>query len=172
MEDLVLRTGTGPGVVVVASAPTGPDIVAGRALSGHSGPFWRSVLSGAGEDLIGFRYLIRCRPARLKEAPARTVSLARGACNKWNRLPEEGAYYVSLDLATALRESAFMSLLSEDASRAARISREHGLVVALLLGEEVFRHYAPWVSEGSMRDWRGHWWLAPGTQGVTGRAGA
>jgi hypothetical protein len=166
-RDLVLSPGRpqrAPGVILIAERPTTSDILAGRAMTGPSARYWRAAV---GEDywkvhVLGARYLIRCTSTVHGKMPRSTREVAHEVCDAGLlESPDVHGYYLTFDLATAAREYAFQALWAHDVRRACEIAVRHGIRLGVLMGDRCLQYVAPWIAEGSARDLRGHWWVAP-----------
>lgn len=158
--DRIVDTGRA-GIVLVLEEPLQKDILTGSVLS-SSFSFWTKTIADYGGRtalgaLLATAAVRRCRVARKVDRD--TLFFAARQCEALRTAPKADGYYITLSPALALKEHAFMSLFVDDLNRAARLADRHGVVLWVLCGEAVMEYFAPWIVEGNIKNWRGHWWL-------------
>lgn len=149
------------GIVLVIEEPLQKDVITGSILS-SSFYFWNRTIADYGGEVVSKALLAttavrRCRARR--KFKKETLVLAGKQCEALASAPRADGYYITLSLPLALKEHAFMSLFVDDLNRAARLADKHGIVLWVLCGETVMEYFAPWIVEGNIKNWRGHWWL-------------
>lgn len=163
-----------PRIAVVQALPASDDAISSIPFSGGYGRMFWAVFGRAfglrKEDVL-VSTLLRCHSKGYPtgaDAPR-----AERACRHWDYYAHAGRglaatglrslatwnpnwYTVTFGLDKVAEIDAFMALAIEDFRKAMRFQAA-GFRPCVLLGTEVLRVVAPWLSGGA-KDWRGHWW--------------
>lgn len=164
-----------PRIAVVQALPASDDALYSIPFSGGYGRMFWAVFGkqfGLRKEDVLVSTLLRCH-SKGNYPTGVDVPRAERACRHWDYYAHAGRglaasglrslatwnpnwYTTTFGLDKIVEIDAFMALAIEDFRKALRFQKA-GFRPCVLLGTEVLRVVAPWLS-GGVKDWRGHWW--------------